>query len=201
MLWNICIQNSLRITSYASVRCWTMDIFYGFKCKRLRNTRHTATFGKLFLKHPVYLRHTPPRQGGELSASRLCSYTPLPPGTALVTQCIGGRVWSRRLSLASAGNRIRNPCWNWCCHTSGHGIWDLMLFYNPVKVKPCFGGMYRLHLQKSKISEDMSSSGLLQPWTVLPMLLGVLSQLLTCGQTQGIWTFFFINSLLAIRIT
>jgi hypothetical protein len=30
-----------------------MDSLYAFKCKRSRNTRHTVTIVKLFLKHPV----------------------------------------------------------------------------------------------------------------------------------------------------
>jgi hypothetical protein len=39
ILRNICIQNSLRTISSASVRCWAMDSLYAF-----RNTSHTVIF-------------------------------------------------------------------------------------------------------------------------------------------------------------
>jgi hypothetical protein len=44
ILRNICIQNSLRTTSSAYVRCWTMDSLYAFKRKHFHNTSHTVTF-------------------------------------------------------------------------------------------------------------------------------------------------------------
>jgi hypothetical protein len=35
--------------SIAQVDEWTLDSLYAFKCKRFRNTRHTATFAILLL--------------------------------------------------------------------------------------------------------------------------------------------------------
>jgi hypothetical protein len=51
--WNICIQDSLWTTLSATVKCWTMNSLCASKCKHCRNTRHTVTVVKVFLKHPA----------------------------------------------------------------------------------------------------------------------------------------------------
>jgi hypothetical protein len=73
--WNICIQDSLLTTLFTSVRCWTMDSLYTFKCKLFRNTRHTVTFGTPHSRDTRRIEFRGPRTKFSLSCSTVASET------------------------------------------------------------------------------------------------------------------------------
>jgi hypothetical protein len=110
-VWNIWIQNFLRTTLSVSVRCWTMDSLYTFKCKHFRNTRHTVTFVKTFLRHPIFI---------PIRVQNLMSYKNWFIASVCLFSCFQGHVFLPRNKIYLKIIVMENSMLDSSCSTRGN---------------------------------------------------------------------------------